>query len=76
MRDKEEFDFNQAQVSLAIFLEFYNKNIPMGFSRASVATLTKFRDTHPTLFKHGDMWSVAQHRKRVIDWFCGQGNIA
>lgn len=24
---------------------------------------------HPSFFKHGNLWSLDEHRKRVIDWF-------
>lgn len=65
---KEEVDTSQEQVSLATFLESYNQNIPASFPHASVSILKKFQTIYPVLFKHGDMWSVALHRKRVIDW--------
>ena len=73
-RRKEEVDLSQEQVTLAMFLESYNQNIPAGFSRASVAILKKFQTIYPTLFKHGDMWSIAQHRKKVIDWVSSYRN--
>ena len=67
-RKAEEIDLSQEQVTLAQFLESYNQNIPASFPHASVGTLKKFQTMYPMLFKNGDMWSVAQHRKRVIDW--------
>lgn len=68
MVKNEELDFNQTRISLAMFLESYNENIPAGFPVASVAILKKFRGIYPALFKHGNMWSVDLHRKKVIDW--------
>ncbi len=70
-REKEELELNQMQISLSAFLESYNQNIPSAFPRASAATLKKFQDTHPALFRNGDMWSTAQHRKKLMDWLSG-----
>lgn len=67
-KEKQYLDVSEIQIPLSEFLESYNGNIPVGFPRASTATLKEFQGTHATLFKHGNMWSVAQHRKRVIDW--------
>lgn len=67
-REKERSELNETPVTLAVFLESYNKNIPAGFPRATVATLKKFQDDHPALFKHKGMWSVDRHRKKLIDW--------
>lgn len=55
-------------ITLAEFLESYNKNMPEGFPRASAPLLKKFQDAHTTLFTHGDLWSLDQHRKKIIDW--------
>ena len=63
-----EFEQSQIRTSLAMFLESYNQSIPKGFPRASVAALEKFKILYPALFKHGNTWSIAQHRKRFIDW--------
>lgn len=68
---KEELEFSQIQVPLLAFLESYNKNIPADFPRASVIMLKKFQIAHPGLFKNGDMWSTAVHRKKLIDWLSG-----
>lgn len=74
-RDKEQSELNEAPVTLVMFLESYNKNIPVGFPRASVVTLKKFQDAHPTLFKRNDAWSVTKHRKRLIDWLSSNPEI-
>ncbi len=68
MKRKKEVDLSIIQISLAAFLKSYNKNIPAGFPHVSAAILKKFQGVYPALFKHGDIWSLAQHRKRVIDW--------
>ncbi|MBI2113192.1 MAG: hypothetical protein HYT50_01260 [Candidatus Wildermuthbacteria bacterium] len=67
-RYESEIDTGLAPLSLEMFLKDYNKNIPSGFPRASASILKKFQDLYPTLFKGGDTWTIAQHRKRVIDW--------
>lgn len=72
---REEFELSQVRTNLVMFLEAYNQSIPAGFPRASAAILEKFRSAHPALFKHGNQWSVALHRKRVMDWLSGNHNI-
>lgn len=67
-RRKQEVDLSGIRISLAKFLESYNKNIPAAFPRASISILRKFQSMYPALFKHGNMWSLAVHRKKVIDW--------
>lgn len=74
-RNKGELEISQRQISLSEFLESYNQNIPADFPRASVVNLKKFQGTHPTLFKSGDMWSIDQHRKRMIDWLSGNREV-
>jgi len=75
-RNKEELEISQRLVPLQEFLESYNQNIPAGFPRASVKNLKKFQDTYPSLFKNGEMWSVAVHRKKIMDWLPGHNNNA
>ena len=53
--------------SLADFLQQYNQNLPHAFPRASAALLEEFKDTHGNLFKV-NIWSLDQHRKKVMDW--------
>jgi hypothetical protein len=65
---KEEAAVSQIQVSLLDFLKSYNKNIPENFPRASADLLRKFKESHPSFFKHGDLWSLDEHRKKIIDW--------
>lgn len=64
----EELAISQRQMPLPEFVKFYNKNMPEGFPRASAALLKKFKDAHTLLFKHGDLWSLDEHRKKIIDW--------
>ena len=75
-RNKVEQELSERKVPLALFLEAYNQNIPVGFPRATALILKEFQDTHPMLFKHGDMWSTDQHRKRVIDWLSSHRGVA
>ncbi len=75
-RNKAELELSQLQMPLLAFLESYNKNIPASFPHASAPMLKKFQDTHPILFKNGDTWSTAQHRKKLMDWLSGYRNIA
>lgn len=71
-KPEAEVDNTQDQVSLQEFLKGYNESIPKDFLRASVPKLKEFQEAYPALFKHGDTWSVAQHRKRVMDWLSSQ----
>ena len=67
-RNAADLEISQAQISLPEFLESYNKNMPMIFPRATVPLMKKFKEDHATLFRHGDLWSLDQHRKRLMDW--------
>jgi hypothetical protein len=63
-----ELEISEMRISLGDFLKSYNKSIPLGFPRVSTALLKKFKETHPLFFKHGDLWSLDEHRKKIIDW--------
>ena len=54
--------------SLADFLKQYNANLPLTFPRASTPLLREFKSGHTNLFPRGDEWSLAQHRRKVMDW--------
>jgi hypothetical protein len=73
-KNKAELEISQMQVTLADFLGLYNKNIPIGFPRASAAKLKEFQNAHPALFKNRNMWSVDRHRKKFMDWLSSRGN--
>lgn len=59
---------NEKPLSTSEFLESYNQNMPQGYPLVSLAQLQKFKDEHLSLFKVGGLWSLDQHRKRLIDW--------
>lgn len=59
---------SEVQISLGEFLKSYNKTIPEGFPHASEQLLKKFKEQHGVFFKHGDMWSLDEHRKKIMDW--------
>lgn len=59
---------SQAQLPISDFMASFNKNMPAGFPRVSLALLKKFQSAHEVLFKNGDLWSLEQHRKKLIDW--------
>ena len=62
-------DESLVQISSSDFVKTYNKTVPEGFQRASEALLRKFKEGHPSFFKHGDLWSLDEHRKKLMDWF-------
>ncbi|MEK7553037.1 MAG: hypothetical protein AAB505_02945 [Patescibacteria group bacterium] len=62
-------DPNLIETSTSVFVEYYNKNIPKNFPRASLGMLEKFRARYPNLFKgSGDEWTIEKHRKKLMDW--------
>ncbi len=67
-RKDEAYELSKARTILSVFLKVYNKSIPNDFPRASVVGLKKFKSLYPTLFKRGNLWSIAKHRKKLIDW--------
>ena len=67
-RKNDAHELNKVMTSAVIFMESYNKSVPSGFPRVSAKALKKFQSVHPTLFKHGDDWSIDRHRKRLMDW--------
>lgn len=75
-KTRAELELNQSQVTLAMFRDDYNQNIPAGFRPVSVTVLKKFQEAHPKMFKQKDMWSVARHRKRLMDWLSSNSDIA
>ncbi len=64
----KKFDPSELLIPLAEFLRSYNKNIPEGFPKASVPLLQKYKEEHQSFFKHKDQWSLAEHRKKIMDW--------
>ena len=70
----EELKVSEERTSLADFLKSYNKNLPQGFPRASAVLLKSFKETHPLFFKHGNLWSLDEHRKKIIDWLPPRGD--
>lgn len=59
---------NQELVSLADFMDSYNKSAPKNFPRASKEALEEFQQAYPSLFKNKNAWSIDKHRKRFMDW--------
>jgi len=59
---------SEMQISIFDFLKSYNQNMPATFPRATMISLIKFKDSNAGLFKHGDLWSLDQHRKKFMDW--------
>ncbi len=56
------------QLSLKDFVQSFNENMPSGYALVSEEQLLQFKSDHASLFKNGDMWSIDQHRKRIVDW--------
>lgn len=68
-RDGDRIKESEKRITIADFLESFNKNMPKGFPLVTPALLKKFQEAHATLFKDGaTTWSLDQHRKKLIDW--------
>ena len=67
-RKNEASELNKVVTSAAVFMESYNKSIPLGFPNVSIKAMKEFQSVHPMLFKHGSEWSIDRHRKRLMDW--------
>lgn len=63
-----KFDPSETLLSLPEFLKSYNKTIPESFPKASLLLLQKYKAEHLAFFKHADQWSLADHRKKIMDW--------
>ena len=61
-------ELNEAGTTIVVFMESYNKSVPVGFPISSVKLLQKFKQERPTLFKNGDEWSIDRHRNHFMDW--------
>jgi hypothetical protein len=62
-------EFNEAYTTISVFIEYYNKNVPSIYPKATEDSLAAFRVAYPGLFeKGGDKWSIDKHRKRLMDW--------
>ncbi|HEY4499453.1 MAG TPA: hypothetical protein VJH94_05355 [Candidatus Paceibacterota bacterium] len=67
-KNKELPDVNAIGTTTALFVEYYNDNIPDIFPRATLKALEKFQAAHPTLFKGSSEWTIDKHRKKLMDW--------
>ena len=63
-----KFDPSETLLTSKEFLKSYNSTIPNGFPKATSVLLQKYKAGHTSLFKHEDQWSLADHRKRIMDW--------
>ncbi|MFA6414504.1 MAG: hypothetical protein WC217_00090 [Candidatus Paceibacterota bacterium] len=63
-------------ISFGDFLKSYNEGLPAEFPRASLALLREFRKLHATLFKNDNLWSLDQHRKKVMDWLTARTRVS
>ncbi|MCX6738877.1 MAG: hypothetical protein NT098_02360, partial [Candidatus Parcubacteria bacterium] len=60
--------FNETFTTISVFMEYYNKNIPVSYPHATRGSLEAFRKSFPGLFADGKKWSIDKHRKRLMDW--------
>ncbi len=60
--------FNEAETTLAVFMEYYNNNIPESYPKATEKALKAFQKAYPALFDGSNKWSIDHHRKRLMDW--------
>jgi len=67
-KHRDDPKLSEIRITASDFLLSYNQNMPIGFPRVSVTLLKKFKDEHPLLFKRDNLWSLDQHRKKLMDW--------
>jgi len=63
-----QLKLNEQMTDITAFKDSYNKTLPTGFPPASTTLLRQFQNTHPTLFKENEEWSIIKHRKKFLDW--------
>lgn len=68
MKESIKFDPSEILLSLGDFLKSYNTNIPESFPKATLPLLLKYKDEHRSFFKHKELWSLSEHRKKILDW--------
>ena len=69
-------DVNFIGATTSVFVDYYNKNIPVGFPHASLRALEKFQSTYPGLFKGKGAWTIDKHRKKLMDWLASYNEEA
>jgi len=67
-KKNQEEDINFVETSTSDFIEYYNKNIPKSFPRATAEVLEEFQAKFPSLFKGKSEWTINKHRKKLMDW--------
>lgn len=67
-KNREQQEFNERATPISVFLEYYNKNIPESYPRATIKALERFQAAYPSLFQNTEEWSIDKHRKRLMDW--------
>ncbi len=65
---KQMQEVNLVETPLEVFVDYYNKNIPASFPKATKEALEQFQETHPGLFDDNKMWTIDKHRRRLMDW--------
>jgi len=71
----KELKLNEISLSLSDFLKSFNQNMPANFPQVSEEQLIRFKKEHEILFRKNNMWSLDQHRKKVMDWLPRNSNI-
>jgi len=74
-KNNKQPDANSIPTSSAIFIQYYNENIPGIFPHVTTKTLEKFQLAHPALFKGGSEWIIDKHRKKLMDWLVSNQDI-
>jgi len=67
---------SEKSLTFSQFLKSYNEDLPAGFPQASLPLLREFKKAHTTLFKGENVWSLDQHRKKVMDWLVSRTRVS
>jgi hypothetical protein len=59
---------SEKKLSQKEFGAFYNQGLPEGYPPVTASLLKTFSAANPQTFKEEGVWSLDQHRKKVMDW--------
>lgn len=59
---------SEKKLSLKEFGASYNEGLPEGYPPVTTPLLKTFMASNAHMFKEEGVWSLDQHRKKVMDW--------
>lgn len=59
---------SEKKLTMKEFGTSYNEGLPTGYPPVTTPILKAFSAANAQFFKNEGMWSLDQHRKKVMDW--------